>query len=199
MWKGEIFDMNVTLEDWTCVSNAVMGARRCVGKKNDFADQQQALEYLKRLIKQGHESVLEHVVYVFSVEGVSRALLQELARHRHISLSVKSTRWVLKDHAEFYVPDGLDESDRATFELCVLENLRQVEYFRTRYGNDVAKYLIPEAVTTDLLLTLNLREFRHIYRLRSSERALPEFRELVEEMVSELTTGQKELVTGCFA
>lgn len=191
--------MNVYREDWTSLSNAVMGARRCVGKKNDFADQQQWLEYLKRLIKQGHESVLEHVTYVFDIEGVSRALLQELARHRHISLSVKSTRWVLKEHADFYVPDELDIADRERFERCVQRNMEEVEYFRTRYGNDVAKYLIPEAVTTDLLLTLNLREFRHIYRLRSSERALPEFRELVEEMVSELTTGQRELVTGCFA
>ena len=53
-------------------------------------------EVLGRIIKAGHESILEHITLTYSVKGLSRACLQELARHRHISLSVESTRHTLK-------------------------------------------------------------------------------------------------------
>ncbi len=51
--------------------------------------------FINRLLKAGHESVIEHIVYTFRIEGITRGLLQQLARHRLLSLSVQSTRWSL--------------------------------------------------------------------------------------------------------
>lgn len=73
-------------------------------------------EFVSNLIAKGHESVLEHAVYVFKIEKIGRALLQQFARHRHTSPSVQSTRWALKrvlnNNSDFenlvYIPDPLE-------------------------------------------------------------------------------------------
>ena len=72
---------------------AALGALTCRGNaEKEF----EPSEVLMRIINAGHESVLEHINLTYSIKGISRALLQELARHRHISLSVESTRHTLK-------------------------------------------------------------------------------------------------------
>jgi len=69
-----------------------------------------------------------------------------------------------------------------------------VEELRQAFGNDVAKYYLPECVTTDLVLTTNLRELRHIYRLRSAPNAMEEFRELCRDLVAQLPSDVARLV-----
>ncbi len=187
MWKS----MNVTLLDATSLTLAAKAAKLCIGK--EWTDGDEAA-YLKTIIQRGHESVLEHVVYVFEVQGLSRACLQQLARHRHISLSVKSTRWALDKHADYYVPLELEEPDAEDWKYALDGVLADTKTLKAAYGNDVAKYILPECVTTDLILTLNLRELRHIYKLRTGRTAMIEFQHLAKALVACLPDEDQELV-----
>lgn len=172
--------MRVELLHATSLWIAEAAGRICVGNEpenREIAD----FEYIKKLLNAGHESILEHLTYTFEIRGISRALLQQLARHRHISLSVKSTRWCLDKHTDYYVPKHFthenddDYRDRAQAIEIAIESAK---FFAKTYGNDIAKYFLPEAVKTDLILTTNLRELRHIYRLRTDKRAMKEFQYL---------------------
>ncbi len=142
-------------------------------------------------MKSGHESVFEHLTYTFKIKNISRALLQELARHRHISLSVMSTRYALKKELS-------NNNTSLTFKLpnFSANNQQQVEAYNNLLNvltkaeeavinavdagikNDVLKYFIPEALVTKTFLTVNCRELRHIFNLRLGNRALEEFRHL---------------------
>ena len=157
-----------------------------------------AVNFIKGLIDSGHESVIEHLVYTFSIKGVSRALLQELARHRHVSLSVESTRWALKRIMEnpvsmedLVLPEGVPDYAKGKLEFL----LNTAKGLLDRgFSNDVVKYLMPECIPTNLVLTLNLRELRHIYRLRTDKRALKEFRDLMKDILESLPPYHRELL-----
>ena len=157
-----------------------------------------AVNFIKGLIDSGHESVIEHLVYTFSIKGVSRALLQELARHRHVSLSVESTRLALKRIMEnpvsmedLVLPDGVPDYAKGKVEFL----LNTAKGLLDRgFSNDVVKYLMPECIQTNLVLTLNLRELRHIYRLRTDKRALKEFRDLMKDILESLPPYHRELL-----
>ena len=191
--------MNVKLIDRTGLRAAALAAKTCIGRADDGKDMNagEVAGFLKRAILQtGHESVLEHVVYVFEVTGLSRACLQQLARHRHISLSVKSTRWALEKHGDYYTPPafGDDFIGKEDFKADAESAIRNAREMMRSYGNDVAKYLLPECVTTDLILTVNLRELRHIYKLRTGRTAMLEFQHLAKALVACLPEDEQELV-----
>ena len=135
-----------------------------------------------------HSSTLEHISYNFYIKGISRALLQELARHRMASLSVKSTRYTLKelkDEKPFSVSDkqrakkylvltGNEAVDSAS--IKALENLREI--LKSGISNDIAKYALPESYKTELTWTINARSLQNFLSLRSSKSALWEIRNL---------------------
>ena len=173
---------------------AELAARTCTATTDKMSDTWMDCEaFLMKLVEQGHMSVFEHVNYTFSIKGVSRALLQELARHRHISLSVESTRWALKrimaSNPEMVLPKSIE---RVYVDL-------QMEWIKTflKEGipNDEMKYLIPECLPTNLVLTLNLRELIHIYRLRTSMRALKEFHDLMIDIAQCLPPSHFRILT----
>ena len=120
--------------------------------------------------KAGHESVLEHITLTYGVERISRALLQEVARHRHISLSVESTRHTLRKKFDAVSASLPREYSEYMFVLCSkLQDKPDVP-------NDELKYYLPEFWPTSLVLTVNIRELRHILDLRTAPAALKEFR-----------------------
>ncbi len=135
-----------------------------------------------------HGSTLEHLVYTFYIEEVSRALLQELARHRIASLSVKSTRYTLKElklakpfaeddysgAEKFIVLTGNSMVDRAS--IIALNNLQEI--LKRGVSNDIAKFCLPESYKTELTWTINARSLQNFIELRSNKSALWEIREL---------------------
>ena len=131
--------------------------------------------------KNKHKSTLEHLVYTFDIDGISRACLQELARHRMASYSVKSTRYTLKELSkgigtidDYLVSTGNDEIDSNNWrQLNVVAKVLQ-----EGASNDITKYLIPEAYKTSLVMTINARSLQNFLELRSSKYALWEIREL---------------------
>jgi thymidylate synthase (FAD) len=143
--------------------------------------------------KYKHSSTLEHIIIQAEINKISRALLQQLSRHRHISLSVKSTRYTLKelkgaklntisDYEKYIKLVGNLEIDQLN--MKTLNNIKSL--IEKGYSNDFIKYALPECYLTQLTITLNLREFIHIAKLRLSKSALWEFRELMTIFLDEI-------------
>jgi len=151
--------------------------------------------------KYKHASTLEHLVYTFYIQGISRALLQELARHRMASLSVKSTRYTLKELKEckpfelddfegaskFIVLTGNADVDSAS--ITALNNLQAL--LKKGISNDIAKYALVESYKTELTWTINARSLQNFISLRSSKSALWEIRKLAREIFKVLPEDHK--------
>ena len=179
--------------------------------------------FIEKAIKAGHESILEHITLTYEITNLSRACLQELARHRHISLSVERTRHTLKskldkiinddESIKIFVPMNVSFTDKdftrdilpfampnfpetmTEFQVRLLAAL--AESSDPEMSNDELKYYLPEWWPTNLVMTANIRELRHIVRLRTSPAALGEFQVLARAFVSELPYSFKYLLEDC--
>ena len=157
-----------------------------------------------------HKSVLDHLFYNFYIKGISRACLQELARHRMASLSVKSTRYTLKElnkedsflplceenykRAEKYIM--LSSNERVKDQsIKALENLRLA--VKDGIANDIAKYIIPECYKTELVWSINARSLQNFLELRTAKVALKEIRELAYSVYKALPQEHLYLFSGC--
>ena len=186
--------MNIKLIHFTPLGVADLAISKCWDKKKDTID----IDRIYRVAnKNKHSSTIEHIVYSFDVDGISRACLQELARHRIASLSVKSTRYTLKelkDEKCFNVYSDLDRAGKycvLTYNEIVDEQIvRSLEGLRQclAYGvsNDIAKYCLPESYKTSLVLTINARSLQNFLSLRSSKAALWEMRELASAIFAKI-------------
>jgi thymidylate synthase (FAD) len=159
-----------------------------------------------RILRQGlphdplnppHESVLEHVVYTFELE-FSRAVLQELARHRIASLSVQSTRWALKRLVDQIDDEDLDTYLTQTGDPEIDAGARKqleilLEQVRRGKTNDKTKYLVGEAFRSKAMITINARSLRNLFVLRTSPRALWEIRQLAFAMAEAVPTTHRFL------
>ncbi|MER7445021.1 FAD-dependent thymidylate synthase [Micromonospora avicenniae] len=157
--------------------------------------------YLKNILDQGHYSVLEHASVTFYVEGVSRALLLELERHRHISLSVESQRYVdqVKSHPNPVIPPAFAESPASGPYRVLMERYGQAltdyedaaAYLTARgYGikqaREAARAFLPNATPVDLVVTGNLRAWRDVLGKRYHRDADAEIREFAGEVLGHL-------------
>ncbi|NDJ27126.1 FAD-dependent thymidylate synthase [Campylobacter sp. MIT 12-8780] len=190
--------MQITLLSYTALEICSHAIRTCwqsfeKGDKGGKIDK----ELIDRVgNKFKHASTLEHLNYTFYIQGISRALLQELARHRHASLSVKSTRYTLKElrneqafkefdfkHASKYLV--LTENEKVdNASIKALENLRLI--LQESISLDIAKYCLPESYKTELTWSINARALQNFLHLRSSKSALWEIRELAKAIFNAL-------------
>jgi len=200
--------MKVELQAYTPIHVALKAGLICTASEDKIEKYDPEI-FLSKLVKAGHESVIEHINYTFTIECVSRALLQELARHRHISLSVQSTRWALNktfDNQHLYSPNEIVErKDEKKYNI--LKDLHDIssilkekilEAAQNNIPNDVLKYYIQESMTTKLVITLNARELRHIFKLRTSSRALLEFQSLCYHIFKTIPEDHKFLYSDIF-
>ncbi len=154
-----------------------------------------------------HSSTLEHLNYNFYIQGVSRALLQELARHRMASLSVKSTRYTLKElkNEPVFNPQDIERAKKYLvftdvaivdeMSIMALENLRKV--LVEGISNDKAKYCLPESYKTELTWSINARSLQNFIKLRTSKSALWEIRKLAKKVYETLPEDHKYLFQHC--
>ena len=152
------------------------------------------LRPLGRVLASGHESILEHAVYTFEVKGVSRALTHQLVRHRMASYAQQSQRYVDMSEAVYIIPESIDKClTPATPDGCPL-NIEYVNAIRkceevyrklvdAGINPEDARYVLPNACTTNIVITMNARELRHFFALRCCERAQWEIRELANKML----------------
>ena len=173
--------MKVELISYTKDAEAICGeaAAICTNSKNI----QRALAHATTA---GHTSVLEHAVYTFRVEGISRASLAQLTRHRLASYDVQSQRYVrIGEETELVIPKTIEES---TYGDIVRSTMRYLISLYQRLIDEGipcedARYVTPQAVTTELIVSMNARELLHFFSLRCCNRAQWEIRELADRML----------------
>ncbi len=144
------------------------------------------LGLVKHLYKNGHHSVFEHIYFTFKIEGISRACSHQLVRHRHCSFTQRSQRYCSENGFEYVTPQSVDDASYAGSYAFTMFEINS--YYEMLQANKVpsedARYVLPNACTTDLYLSCNLRELIHIANERLCSRAQWEIRELVKEMVT---------------
>ena len=162
-------------------------ARSCYSEKpsKEMIGNIDAEKTLSQTVGMGHLSVIEHAVFTFSVSGVSRALTHQLVRHRIASFSQQSQRYVSMDEPTYVTPPSVS-SDKKLLELYERSMEQVWEIYRT-LGSSVpaedARYVLPNACTTNITITMNARELLHFFKLRCCERAQWEIRDLAERML----------------
>ena len=148
---------------------------------------QQARKAIRRVLGYGHYSVIEHAVFTFSVEGVSRALTHQLVRHRIASYTQQSQRYVTYDTLEDYVtPRSISDNEKAkeiyNYTLKHTSDAYQ-KLLKLGTPKEDARFVLPNAAKTNILITMNARELRHFFNLRCCERSQWEIREMAIEML----------------
>ncbi len=144
-------------------------------------------DILKRIIKSGHLSVLEHASFSFGVEGVSRALLAQLTRHRIASFSVQSQRYVkFKNGVDFVIPPSIAKNEellKKYNEFLKLSEKYYKDFLEAGILAEDARYVLPNASSTKIVITMNARELRHFFALRCCNRAQWEIRDMACRML----------------
>ncbi len=170
----------------TCYSAKDLDALREMAEKRDNGP------YIRGVLGSGHTSVIEHASFTFGIEGVSRTLLAQITRHRLASFSVQSQRYV-------------SQEGQALFDYCLPPRIRAlgpeaVERFREQMQTiqdwydewshllgensaEDARFVLPGAAATRIVMTMNARELLHFFSLRCCNRAQWEICELANRML----------------
>lgn len=201
--------IKVTLENYTPIDVPIHAIAK------PYRNQNPSMQLVKTIMDSGHTSTIEHIVFHFSIEGVSRALLQEFSRHRMASETVESTRYCLiKSLKEitpgnqnelllyFVIPELFNKFDvlKVTYsklmDTCVQTIKTMNEYMKQlkttgEIDNDIRitdylKYCLPESFRTNIYWTINLRSLKNFLALRSSKGAHFEIRYLAKAIYDEV-------------
>jgi len=174
-----------------------LGAKLCYSKSTieDLRDKVSAKDqtaFIEKLMDMGHASVLEHASFTFGIEGVSRVLLAQLTRHRLASFSVQSQRYVSYENGFGYI---IPDSIRALGDEAVKRYQEQMDTMEGWYrewqqalgaagekSNEDARFVLPNACETRIMMTMNVRELLHFFSLRMCNRAQWEIRAMAEQM-----------------
>lgn len=199
-------DMHVKLVRYTSVPEEVvaMGGKLCysavnVDKLEAGIQEKEQGSFIEKLMDLGHLSMFEHAGFTFAIEGVSRSLLAQITRHRIASFSVQSQR---------YVSEHSQKSSDGVFDYIIPPRIialgekyadiycRQMETMQEWYdfwlanlgqngesAQEDARFVLPNAAETKILLTMNARELLHFFSLRCCNRAQWEIRELAIRML----------------
>lgn len=154
-------------------------------------------KFIARLVSMGHFSPFEHASFTFGIEGVSRSLLAQITRHRIASFSVKSQRYVSENNSDnavfnYVIPPAIEALGcEAAKEFSAQMATMQSWYneWQTKLGgakessNEDARFVLPNACETKMVLTMNARELMHFFKLRCCNRAQWEIRAVAWEML----------------
>ena len=187
--------MNVKLITWTPnpEKTVAAAARLCYSSvpASEIAQnipEEDVGKLIETLIQKGHESPLEHASFTFTIDGVSRALSHQLVRHRIASYSQKSQRYVDEKEFNWVMPPSIDENPAA-------RNIyyAQIGAIRQAYAllcavvpREDARYILPNACETSLVMTMNARSLLHFFRVRGCQKAQWEIRQLAGMMLEEV-------------
>ena len=158
-------------------------------------------KFLNMLFSLGHESPIEHATFTFGIEGISRACANQLVRHRIASYSQKSQRYVNETQFEYVTPEVIENlpvakemfDELMTRIQCDYEDLRELikedlmkkgmdEKAAEKKANEDARFVLPNACTTSIIVTMNIRSLFNFFKHRCCNRAQWEIREVATEM-----------------
>lgn len=157
------------------------------------ATEDSAERFIRGIIKSGHESVLEH--FSFTVKMVCDiGVYKDLTRHRHASFSIESTRFCnyakgkFGSELKFIYPNHI--TDIYTFKVWAdaMKDIEDKYLYMARAGatNDQLRMILPHSTASEVIMTANLREWRHILKLRTAKDVHPSVRELMCKLLAEL-------------
>ncbi|MDD2352291.1 MAG: FAD-dependent thymidylate synthase [Candidatus Caldatribacteriota bacterium] len=169
-------------------------ARLCYSSRNineiaESMDKNMQDRMIKKIMKLGHYSVLEHVSFTFGIEDISRTCSHQLVRHRIASFSQRSQRYVKfgsGDEKQFVIPHNIKNDNNLLQKFKDL-TAKSFELYQEMIEKDIpaedARYILPQAIGTSIIFTANARELIHFFRLRCCNRAQWEIRELAIAML----------------
>ena len=194
--------MNVELISYTELGEKACGvaAKTCVASDMPSMDDDNS-KALMHALSSGHDSIAEHMTFTFAIEGISRACSHQLVRHRMASYSQQSQRYVKMDGFDYVVPESINDivldevwdSDIGfesvyAFEVYtnLMNDIRDVYNLMIENGipEEDARYILPNACCTNIVVTMNARELRHFFSLRCCERAQWEIKQVAEMMLA---------------
>jgi len=176
----------------------------------DGLNEEKTASFLEMLTSIGHESPIEHISFTFGIEGVSRALLAQITRHRIASFSVQSQRYVEEKNFKFVIPpeieknidslkifnDQMESSINAYNQLAdILKDKHFSQYISEgidektaiskaqKKAIEDARFVLPNACDTKMILTMNARSLLNFFKLRCCERAQWEIKAVADEML----------------
>ncbi|MBI5180917.1 MAG: FAD-dependent thymidylate synthase, partial [Nitrospirae bacterium] len=160
---------------------------------------------IEKLVKMGHLSPIEHISFTFGIEGISRACSHQLVRHRLASYSQQSQRYVSEKGQgserngqifDYVIPPSIteDKEARDAFDMFMAEAQKAYDLIVERLNkkgisgeaaNQDARFVLPNAAETKIVVTMNARELLHFFTVRCCERAQWEIREMAFQMLQE--------------
>lgn len=175
--------MKIELLEITPNSEKVIeqAARTCYDSGDKIAEGT-AADLIKKLIKMGHLSPLEHAYATFKISGVSRAMTHQLVRHRLMSFSQRSQRYVREWEFEYVTPPLIDR-EKAWLHPIFEETMKflQSQYdilIKMGAASEDARYILPNACCTEIVVSANFRQWRHVFDMRLTPHAQWEIREV---------------------
>ena len=181
------------------IATVAAAARRCysgLGNSEMFdfmagkleKDAEYLENFIRKVLASGHDGILEHASFTFAIEGVSRVLTHQLVRHRIASYSQQSQRYVENAFGgEWYiVPKSIAENPSALMLYKDIMNRDASCYLALvdmGIPKEDARYVLPNATETKIIVTMNARALLHFFRLRCCNRAQSEIRAMADEML----------------
>ena len=141
--------------------------------------------FVRMLIKRGHESVLEHVSLTFHII-CDRAIMAELTRHRLCAFTVESTRYVDYNELEVIQPSTIIDGKVGGIEWAKFIETAESVYNTLRVMSirpEEARAVLPNCLKSEIYMTANLRELRHIMKLRTAKAAHPQMRLITNQIL----------------
>ncbi len=181
-----------------------------IGTVMDGLTDEKAASFVEMLAEIGHESPIEHATFTFGIEGVSRAFLAQITRHRIASYSVQSQRYVKLDQFEYVLPPEVAEDENAariyreSMERAQTDYENLTDILKSKHYAELiaagidekkalkdaekraiedARFVLPNACTTQMIVTMNARSLHNFFRHRCCNRAQWEIREVANQML----------------
>lgn len=184
-------------EKWVAMASRTCYSAMNIEKLRHKSDVADNAAYIRGVLASGHTSVIEHVSFTFAIEGVSRALLAQITRHRLASFSVQSQRYVRMDKDrgsvdgvfDYVIPErilALGQEAVDTYAAQMAQMQGWYNEWMQRLGEEAAedaRFVLPNAAATRITMTMNARELRHFFSLRCCNRAQWEIRALANRML----------------
>jgi thymidylate synthase (FAD) len=142
--------------------------------------------FIRMLVKSGHHSVLEHAYATFRISGASRSFTHQLVRHRLCSIIQQSQRYVDESNFNYIEPDSIKKNREAHSVFVDFMNKAKEAYLKLsglKIKKEDARYVLPNAVESQVVVSANFREWRHVIGLRGKAQAQWEIRRVTIEIL----------------
>lgn len=183
--------------------SVAMAAKLCYSPSNitslkDKIEAKDQKAFVSKLIQMGHLTPIEHPTFTFAIEGISRACSHQLVRHRLASYSQQSQRYVSEESGfDYVIPPVIKEDKELKRAFVAFMKEAQNAYnnmviklnekgIKGESANQDARFILPNAAETKIMVTMNARELLHFFRQRCCNRAQWEIRKMSEEMLKQV-------------